>query len=118
MFDFYPFNQHSTLYFNGSCLGHVINLGNIDVMGHITKIVAVENATAIWEYDPTREDNQVLGGSLDVIATIQTLAIKVRVDMNPQYSHLMQPPLLRSKCLDSALSTSRALNSFVEFPSR
>ncbi|KIK00082.1 hypothetical protein K443DRAFT_101041, partial [Laccaria amethystina LaAM-08-1] len=35
------------------CLGHVVNLGNVDVMGHITKIAAVENATAIWEYDPT-----------------------------------------------------------------
>lgn len=46
-------------------------------MGHITKIAAVENATAIWEYDPTREDNRVLGGSLDVIAAIRTLAIKV-----------------------------------------
>jgi hypothetical protein len=60
-----------------SCLGHVINLANIDVMGHITKIAAVENATAIWEYDPTHEDNHVLGGSFDVIAAIRTLAIKV-----------------------------------------
>ena len=47
-------------------------------MGHITKIAAVENTTAIWEYDPTRRDNRVLGGSLDVIAAIRTLAIKVR----------------------------------------
>jgi len=46
-------------------------------MGHITKIAAVENATAIWEYDPTRKDNRVLGSSLDVIAAIRTLAIKV-----------------------------------------
>jgi len=29
-----------------------VNLGNVDVMDHITKIAAVENATAIWEYDP------------------------------------------------------------------
>jgi len=75
------------------CLGHVINLGNIDVMGHITKIAAVENATAIWEYDPTREDSRVLGGSLDVIAAIRTLAIKVIVNPSPcgaliQYLHL------------------------------
>jgi hypothetical protein len=48
-------------------------------MGQITKIAVVKNATAIWEYDPTREDNWVLGGSLDVIAVIQTLAIKVSV---------------------------------------
>ena len=62
-----------------SCLGHVINLGNIDVMSHITKIAAVENSTAIWEYNPTHSDNYVLGSSLDVIAAIRTLAIKVRM---------------------------------------
>ena len=67
--------------FSCSCLGHVVNLGNIDVMSHITKIAAVENATTIWEYDPTREDNRVLGGSLDVIAAIRTLAIKVIVQV-------------------------------------
>ena len=59
------------------CLGHVINLGNVDVMNQITKIASIENATAIWEYDPTLEGNRVLGGSLDVIAAIRTLAIKV-----------------------------------------
>jgi hypothetical protein len=48
-------------------------------MSNVTKIAAVENATAIWEYDPTLENNRVLGGSLDVIAAIRTLAIKVRM---------------------------------------
>ncbi|KAF8797347.1 hypothetical protein BYT27DRAFT_7125851, partial [Phlegmacium glaucopus] len=60
------------------CLGHVVNLGNVDVMERITKIAVVENATAIWEYDPSREDNCVLGGLLDVIAAIRTLAIKIQ----------------------------------------
>jgi hypothetical protein len=46
-------------------------------MKNITKIAVVENATAIWEYDLSRDDNRVLGGSLDVIAAIRTLAIKV-----------------------------------------
>jgi hypothetical protein len=46
-------------------------------MGHITKIAAVENATAIWEYDPDLADNRVLGGSLDAIAAVRTIAIKV-----------------------------------------
>jgi hypothetical protein len=46
-------------------------------MGHITKITAVENATAIWEYDPSLPGNHVLGGSLNVIAAIHMLAIKV-----------------------------------------
>ena len=46
-------------------------------MKHITKIAVVENATAIWEYDPSQDDNRVLDGSLDVIAAIQTLAIKI-----------------------------------------
>ncbi len=49
------------------------------MMGHITKIAAVENATAIWEYDPSLEGNCVLVGSLDVIAAIRTLSIKVSV---------------------------------------
>lgn len=46
-------------------------------MTHITKIAVVENATAIWEYDPSLEGNRILGGSLDVIAALRTLAIKV-----------------------------------------
>lgn len=45
-----------------SCLGHVVNLWNVNVMKHITKkIVVVENATAIWEYDPSQDDNYALG---------------------------------------------------------
>ena len=65
---------------NFRCLAHVINLGNVDIMAEITKLAAVENATAIWEYDPTQADNRVLGGSLDVIAAICTLAIKVKIE--------------------------------------
>ena len=67
----------SNLISNISCLGHVVNLAEVDVMGHITKIAAVEMTTVIWEYDPTLPDNHVLNGSLDVIAAICTLAIKV-----------------------------------------
>jgi hypothetical protein len=54
-----------------------VNLGVVSVMTPITKMAAIENATAIWEYDPTLPSNSVLGGSLDVIAAIRTLAIKV-----------------------------------------
>ena len=60
-----------------SCLGHVVNLAEVDVMSHIMKIAGVETATAIWEYDPSLPDNHVLNGSLDIIAAIQTLVIKV-----------------------------------------
>lgn len=63
-------------------MSHVVNLGNVDVMDHITKIAAVKNTTAIWEYDPTQDDNHVLGGSLDVIAAIHTLTIKVSILSN------------------------------------
>jgi hypothetical protein len=59
------------------CLAHVVNLANVAVMSHITKISALENSTAIWEYDPNLSDNRMLGGSLDVIASICTIAIKV-----------------------------------------
>ena len=46
-------------------------------MSHITKLAAIETTAAIWEYDPSEPNNRVLGGGLDVIATIRTLAIKV-----------------------------------------
>jgi hypothetical protein len=46
-------------------------------MSHITKFAVIETTNAIWEYDPSLPDNRVLGGGLDVIATIRTLAIKV-----------------------------------------
>lgn len=59
------------------CFAHVVNLANVAVMSNITKIAAIENATAIWEYDPALPDNRVLGGSLDVIACVRTVAIKV-----------------------------------------
>jgi hypothetical protein len=47
-------------------------------MARITKIAVVETTTAIWEYDPLLSDNRVLNGSLDVIAAIRTLAIKIQ----------------------------------------
>jgi hypothetical protein len=61
------------------CLEHVVNLANVAVMAHITKIAAIENANAIWEYDPELPGNRMLGGSLDVyvVAAIRTLAVKV-----------------------------------------
>ena len=46
-------------------------------MSHITKLAAIETTSAIWEYDPSKPDNHVSGGGLDVIAMIRTLAIKV-----------------------------------------
>ena len=52
------------------CLEHVVNLANVAVMGHITKIAVIENTNTIWEYDPELPNNCVLGGSLDVVAAI------------------------------------------------
>lgn len=68
---------YSISYSYPRCLEHVINLATVAVMGSITKIAAIENAQAIWEFDPTLDGNRVLGGSLDVIAAIRTIAIKV-----------------------------------------
>jgi hypothetical protein len=68
-----------------SCFGHVVNIANVAVMSHITRIAAVENATAIWEYDPALPGNRVLGGSLDVIASIRTIAIKVSYYVDSVY---------------------------------
>jgi hypothetical protein len=46
-------------------------------MGRIMKIAAVENANAIWEYDPDLPDNHLSGGTLDHIAALRTVIIKV-----------------------------------------
>ena len=93
-----------------------MNLGNVDVMGQITKIAAVENATAIWEYDPVQTNNRVLGGSLDVIAAIRTLAIKVRMRQMscPSLTYIM----IRFKHLDSESNTFTAPSFVADFPKR
>jgi len=100
-------------HFHHSCLAHVINLGNVDMMSHITKIAAVKNATVIWEYDPSLAGNRVLEGSLDVIAAICTLAIKVsnKVSLDT-YSVLI---ISRFKHPDNVLNTSTAPNSVADF---
>ena len=59
-----------------------MNLANVAVMAHITKIAAIETANAIWEHDPELPGNRVLGGSLDVVAAIRTLAVKVSMPTN------------------------------------
>jgi hypothetical protein len=61
------------------CLAHVLNLAIVDV----TKLAAVEMTAALWEYDPTLPSNYIINGSLDIVAAIQTLAIKVS-----KWSHL------------------------------
>ena len=106
----------SSIEFHCSCLAHVINLGNVDVMSNITKIATVKNATAIWEYDPTWTDNRVLGGSLDIIATICTLAINVKILFSLKLhvlSHIIST--LRFKHLDSISNTFTAPRSVVDF---
>ncbi|KAF8221221.1 hypothetical protein L208DRAFT_1068778, partial [Tricholoma matsutake] len=60
------------------CLEHVVNLANVAVMGHITKITVIENTNTIWEYDPKLPNNCILGGSLDVVVAFQTLAFKIQ----------------------------------------
>ena len=84
-------------------------------MKHITKIATVENATAIWEYDPSWDDNCVLGGSLDIIAAIQTLAIKVFlflfISLVIYFSFI-----IRFRHLDSASRNYRTLTFNVDYP--
>ena len=47
-------------------------------MSVVTKLAHVETTTTIWEFDPTLSQNQVLGNTVDVIAVIRTLAIKIQ----------------------------------------
>ena len=44
---------------------------------HITKIAVVENTNTIWEYDPALPGTHILRGSLDVVAALRTLIVKV-----------------------------------------
>ena len=80
-------------------------------MSHITKIAAVENSTAIWEYDPTHPNNCVLGGSLDVIAAICMLTIKVRMSQCLKFTFAHQTNNLSS---DSVIWTTYRI--FPEYP--
>ncbi|KAF8240155.1 hypothetical protein L208DRAFT_1216024, partial [Tricholoma matsutake] len=73
------------------CLEHVVNLANINVMSHITKIAVVGTTNAIWEYDPTDPGNHVLNGQLDVIGIIHTLTIKIQASgQHIQYFEKLQ----------------------------
>lgn len=71
--DSFDSNQHRL-----PCLAHVLNIAITDVMSVITKIANVETTSAIWEFDPTLPSSRVLGDSLDVVATIRTLTIKIQ----------------------------------------
>ncbi|KAG6913519.1 hypothetical protein DXG01_006208 [Tephrocybe rancida] len=46
------------------------------MMGHITKIKAIDTTSAIWDYSLGDLNNCVLNWHIDVIATIRTLSIK------------------------------------------
>ena len=60
------------------CLAHVVNLAITEFMNVVTKIVHVETTAAIWEFNPTLTQNQVLGSTLNVIAVVWMLAIKIQ----------------------------------------
>lgn len=47
------------------------------MMDYVTRIGVAENYSLLWEYDPADPENRVLGGQLDVISVIRTLAVKV-----------------------------------------
>ena len=42
------------------------------------KTTAICNAATIWDYDSTLPDNHIFNDSLDVVATIRTLAVKIQ----------------------------------------
>ena len=93
------------------CLEHAVNLTNIAVMGHITKITVIDYTNVIWEYDPLLLNNHVLGGSLNVIAVIQTLAVKVCTSTIKPYLVIWYDThafLTDSSFPDSILNTSRS----------
>ena len=98
------FNK-SRPYSHPRCLEHVINLATVAVMSSIMKIAAIESAQAIWEFDPTLDGNRLLGGSLDMIAAIQTIAIKVS-DIRSESSVIILHQYPRFVHLDNVSNTS------------
>ena len=63
------------------CLEHAVQLSVASVMDHVTKRAIAESSTAIWEYDPSLEENKVAGGKLDVLSVLRTINIKVRASL-------------------------------------
>ena len=47
-------------------------------MSEITRVEHVATTNAIWEFDLTLPANRLVGDSIDVIAAIRTLAIKIQ----------------------------------------
>ncbi|KZS87027.1 hypothetical protein SISNIDRAFT_398927, partial [Sistotremastrum niveocremeum HHB9708] len=73
------------------CLAHVVNLATVDIMGFVTQIGLAESSTLIWEYNPADPENRVLGGQLDVIASIRTLTVKIQSSCQRiQHFHVLQ----------------------------
>ena len=75
--------QHHIYSFNSiqhhlPCLAHVLNLTIVDIMAEITQIDHIATTAAIWEFDPTLPMNHVMNNSLDVVAAIHTLTIKIQ----------------------------------------
>ena len=52
-------------------------------MSKITQLAVVETKQAIWDFDPSLPENQLVIGGLDVIATIRTLVVKVCLGFYP-----------------------------------
>ena len=59
------------------CLAHVVQLGNVAIMDHLTKLSSVATTQVIWEFNPQHPDNRVLKDAIDVISSLRTLTIKV-----------------------------------------
>ena len=60
------------------CLAHELNLAIVNIMAEITWIDHIAITTAIWEFNPMLLSNCVMNNSLDVVAAICTLAIKIQ----------------------------------------
>lgn len=60
-------------------------------MSAITKTAVAETTTAVWEYDPSLPANRQTNNSLDVVAAIRTLAVKIQAsDQRIAYFNRLQ----------------------------
>ncbi|KIM57745.1 hypothetical protein SCLCIDRAFT_28596 [Scleroderma citrinum Foug A] len=84
-------------------------------MSTITWITHVETTTAIWEFVPSLSENQVLGDSLDIVAAIQTLVIKIQASgQRIAYFNNMCWGMAAGM-LGQAYDVQRPINLFISF---
>jgi hypothetical protein len=74
------------------CLEHAVQLSVVSVMDHVTKRAIAESSMAIWEYDPSLDENKVAGGRPDALSVLRTVNVKVCAPLIPSHTTVLTIP--------------------------